>query len=158
MYFSTNPPPGAWYPNLNQSIKIRLQSSQNKCIRFCLKLGNRVSVEAKHFKEINWINLNDRFDQILLSNIFKFLKSFCPRYLNEIYFPADQEGVKTRFSYQKLKIPKRKTSMGLKSISYIGPALWNKLPSFLKYAQSLNNFKHMVKEYFFKKVKMKQSS
>ena len=30
-----------WYPNLNQNLKKRLQTLQNKCIRFCLRLPNR---------------------------------------------------------------------------------------------------------------------
>ena len=31
----------AWFPNLNQNFKKKLQTFQNKCIRFCLQLGNR---------------------------------------------------------------------------------------------------------------------
>ena len=34
----------AWYPNLNKNLKTRLQAAQNKCIRFCLKLGDRKSI------------------------------------------------------------------------------------------------------------------
>ena len=33
----------AWYPNLKKSLKTRLQAAQNKCIRFCLKLGDKTS-------------------------------------------------------------------------------------------------------------------
>ena len=33
----------AWYPNLNKNLKKCLQAAQNKCIRFCLKLGDRAS-------------------------------------------------------------------------------------------------------------------
>ena len=28
----------AWYPNLNKKLENRIQTSQNKCIRFCLQL------------------------------------------------------------------------------------------------------------------------
>ena len=31
-------PGSAWYPNLNTKLKNRIQTSQNKCIRFCLHL------------------------------------------------------------------------------------------------------------------------
>ena len=37
----------AWYPNLNKNLKTRLQAAQNKCIRFCLKLGGRKSIRVK---------------------------------------------------------------------------------------------------------------
>ena len=36
-YYACN----ACYPNLNKNLKTRLQAAQNKCIRFCLKLGDR---------------------------------------------------------------------------------------------------------------------
>ena len=31
----------AWYPNLQKGLRDKLQIAQNKCIRFCLFLGNR---------------------------------------------------------------------------------------------------------------------
>ena len=41
----------AWYPNLNKNLKTRLQAAQNKCIRFCLKLGDRTSIKVKEFEK-----------------------------------------------------------------------------------------------------------
>ena len=41
----------AWYPNLNKNLKTLLQAAQNKCIRFCLKLGDRKSVTLKNLKK-----------------------------------------------------------------------------------------------------------
>ena len=46
----------------------------------------------------------------------------------------------------------RKTNMGLNSISYLGPSLWNKLPENIKHSSSLITFKHKVKEYFLKNL------
>ena len=43
----------AWYPNLNKKLKKRLQAAQNKCIRFCLKLGDRKSIKTIEFEKIN---------------------------------------------------------------------------------------------------------
>ena len=51
-----------WYPNLNKSLKKKLQTTQNKCIRFCLLLGNREHVGFEEFEKINWLNINDRFE------------------------------------------------------------------------------------------------
>ena len=31
----------AWYPNLTKNIKNRIQTSQSKCIRFCLQLMSK---------------------------------------------------------------------------------------------------------------------
>ena len=45
----------AWYPNLTQSLSKKLQTTQNKCIRFCLQLGNRTHIGTTEFKQINWL-------------------------------------------------------------------------------------------------------
>ena len=148
----------AWYFNLNQNIKRRLQSAQNKCIRFCLKLGNRTSIKAKDFETINWLNVHDRYIQMIVSSVFSFFEKCGPEYMGEIYFPADHEGISTRFSFKKLKIPPRKTTMGLRSLSYMAPSSWNILPSSIKGSKSLNSFKHNLKLHFFSEMKKKGNS
>ena len=62
----------AWYPNLNKNLKTRLQTAQNKCIRFCLKLGDRKSITVKQFEKINWLPIYERFNQFILSCKYKF--------------------------------------------------------------------------------------
>ena len=36
----------AWYPNLSKKLKDKLQDTQNKCIRFCLKLQSREHIST----------------------------------------------------------------------------------------------------------------
>ena len=43
----------AWFPNLNQGFKKKLQTFQNKCIRFCLQLANRTHIGVYEFREMN---------------------------------------------------------------------------------------------------------
>ena len=114
----------AWYPNLNKNLKTRLQAAQNKCIRFCLKLGDRTSVTVKEFEKINWLPIQERVNRCTLSFVYKFQSNTGPEYLEEI-FP-------TRYSHQKLNLPHRKTNQGLRALSYIGSSLWNNLNNFLK--------------------------
>ena len=38
-----------WYPNLNKSLKKKLQTLQNKCIHFCLNLNNRDYIGLTEF-------------------------------------------------------------------------------------------------------------
>ena len=45
----------AWYPNLNKKYKKKVQVAQNKCIRFCLFLGNRAHLGVNEFWKINWL-------------------------------------------------------------------------------------------------------
>ena len=42
----------AWYPNLCKGLKDKLQIAQNKCICFCLFLGNRKGIRYKLSKKL----------------------------------------------------------------------------------------------------------
>ena len=44
--------------------------------------------------------------------------------MDEIFSHAECNGIPTRYSYQNLKLPHRKTNQGLRALSYIGPSLW----------------------------------
>ena len=43
----------AWYPNLSKKLKNRIQTLQNKCIRFCLQLDKMSHISQKEFETIN---------------------------------------------------------------------------------------------------------
>ena len=61
----------AWYPSLNKRLLKKIQISQNKCIRYCLKLDNRAHIGANEFKEINWLPTKERVSQCICVNVFK---------------------------------------------------------------------------------------
>ena len=71
----------AWYPNLTKKHKKRIQIMQNKCIRFCMNLGNRHHISANDFKEINWLPTKERFEQCVCVSTFKFWKEKSPAYM-----------------------------------------------------------------------------
>ena len=140
----------AWYPNLSKKLKKRLQAAQNKCIRFCLKLGDRTSIKTIEFEKINWLPIQERVNQCTLSSIYKFHSNIAPEYMDEVFFKAECNRIPTRYSYQKLKLPHRKTNQGLRALSYVGPFWWNKLDNSLKMSTSLNTFKHNLKNQYFR--------
>ena len=41
-------PCNTWYHNLNKNLKMSLKAAQTKCIRFCLKLGNKKLLQFKN--------------------------------------------------------------------------------------------------------------
>lgn len=45
-----------------------------------------------------------------------------------------------------------KTKLQIQSLSYVGPSTWNSFPSNLKFATSVNSFKHNIEKYSFKKL------
>ena len=104
----------------------------------------------REFEAINWLNVDNRIIQIILCSVFKFLKGTCPHFMSEIFSFADKININKRSSTLRLIQPKRKTIKGLNCISYKGPSYWNKIPKYLKLSNSLNTFKHKLKQYFLK--------
>ena len=74
-----------WYPNLNKKFKKKLQVLQNKCIRFCLQLSSRTHIGPNEFKLMNWLPVDNRFQQCVVSKVFKFFNNCCPSYMSDIF-------------------------------------------------------------------------
>ena len=138
----------AWYQNLNQKLLKKLQTSQNKCIRFCLQLSNRSHIGANEFENINWLPVRERFKQCICAIVYKYIHNISPIYMSELFSPFDQSA-QTRKSTFKIVLPYRKTKLGQKGLSYIGPSIWNSLDNDTKCKPSLNAFKHSVKNKYF---------
>ena len=68
----------AWYPNLNNRLKLKLQILQNKCIRFCQNLDSKAHIGLTDFEKVNWLPLNDRFEQCNSSMTFKYFNYLSP--------------------------------------------------------------------------------
>ena len=60
----------AWFPNLSNKLRLRLQVTQNKCLRFCLQLNKMSRICVNEFLELNWLNVHDRYLQFIVSYIF----------------------------------------------------------------------------------------
>ena len=140
----------AWYPNLNTNLKTKMQTAQNKCIRFCLQLDNRHHIGVNEFKKINWLPVGNRFQEIINVHVFKFFTNNSPEYMKDLFKTQEpRSNLETRRSYLKLSQPSVKTNSGKKCISYLGPYLWNKLETGLKQKESVNSFKHSLKKHLF---------
>ena len=62
----------AWFPNLSNKLRLRLQVTQNKCLRFCLQLNKMSRICVNEFLELNWLNVHDRYLQFIVSDVFNF--------------------------------------------------------------------------------------
>ena len=68
--------------------------------------------------------------------------------MNEAFRSAENIRISTRNSYLKLSHHFRKTSTGQNGLSYLGPAIWNRIPEILKKTKNVNTFKHKMKHYY----------
>ena len=108
-----------WYLNLNKNLKARLEAAQNKCIRICLKLGDKKSITAKEFDKINRLPNHESVNQCILSCIYKFHAEKHPIIWTKFFT------MQSAMEFLHKKLPHRKTNQGLRAILYIGPSLWN---------------------------------
>ena len=54
-----------WYPGLSKLLRNWLQVTQNKMIRFVLRLGPRSHIGSDEFKSSGWLPVSKRVDQII---------------------------------------------------------------------------------------------
>ena len=50
------------YPNLPQTMKNKIQITQNKCIQYCLELDKKTYISKNEFEILNWLPVKDRFN------------------------------------------------------------------------------------------------
>ena len=133
---------------ISKLLKNRLQVTQNKIIRFVLKMDPRSHVGANEFKSIGWLPVSRRVDQIILNDVFKIKSGQSAQYIAENFIKASSlHSYGTRFRESgNFSIPKVK-SFGKKSFVYNGCILWNDLPSHIKEKLSIYDFKMTVKKH-----------
>ena len=141
----------AWYPSLSKRLLKKIQISQNKCIRYCLKLDNRSHVGIAEFKKLNWLPTKERVHQCICVNIFKFFNDMPPEFTSEIFRPSYRRH-NTCASSLMLDVPFRKYCSGQKTLSYLGQRTWNTIPAQIKLCRKVNTFKHDIKKLFFDKI------
>ena len=103
---------------------------QNTCIHFCLQLDKMFIISDKEFKDLNWLPVITRFEQCVISMVFKFISGNCLYYLNENFEFVPKGNTSLRNNFLKLKQSKNWP----KSLSFIGPSFWNQIPESLKKA------------------------
>ena len=110
----------SWYPLINQKMRNKLQVTQNKCIRFCLKINSRQHIGAKEFKKVKWLPTKGRVEQLIVTKALNYWKGTSPLYVNELFVPS-RNTYNTR-SHLALETALKKSKLGQKSISFIGPS------------------------------------
>jgi hypothetical protein len=143
----------AWYPNLTNCLKSKLQIAQNKCIRYCLFLNNREGIRYKHLKEINWLPVKDRVNQFIAASVYKFINNLAPIYMADIFVKSSISRRATRyFNESNLVLPRRVNGYGKNCLSYLGPTVWNNIPGEIREVNTCNTFKHKIKRKYFSDI------
>ena len=99
-------------------LKNKIQTTQNKCVQFCLNLDKMAHISQNEFEKLNWLPIRDRNNQCILSTSLKFINDIGPDYLNEVFQWAAESNRTLRKDYCKLKHSFCKATAGQNSLFF----------------------------------------
>lgn len=126
----------------------KLEKLHERSLRIVLK--NYVSTYAELLEEADSVSLLTMRLRALLIEMFKYTKGINPACLGNL-FRLKHNNHNLRDN-EKFIQPLRKTSTyGLRSVSYVGPKIWNNLPSCFKRVNDMNliEFKRLIANWKF---------
>jgi hypothetical protein len=86
--------------------------------------------------------------RLLALEIYKTFHNLNPAFMKDYFLPKS-----TGYDLRRndvLFVPKIKTTnYGIKSISFLGPKIWNSLPNEIKSSKNANQFKILIKDWYF---------
>ena len=109
----------AWYPNLSMSLKNKLQTAENACIKFYLRMERRSHIGLNHFEKITWLAVKNRVNQCIAVTAYNFKHNLSLVYMSDIYTLNSSPVVKTRRSVDSFVEPIYMKEISRKSISYL---------------------------------------
>ena len=109
----------AWYPNLSMSLKNKLQTAENACIKFYLRMKRRSHIGLNHFEKITWLAVKNRVNQCIAVTAYNFKHNLSLVYMSDIYTLNSSPVVKTRRSVDSFVEPIYMKEISRKSISYL---------------------------------------
>jgi hypothetical protein len=147
-----------WYSGLSAKTTHRLQTAQNKIIRYVLGLNPRSHLGYEEFRKVGWLPVKYRVDQIKLNHMHKIVGGNCPDYMKEgMVMLRSMHNHNTRHSAMNFSLPNM-GSNGQNSFQYTGIKLWNSLPIGVQKEEERHVFKHKVKQYLFDTLRNVENS
>jgi hypothetical protein len=133
--------------NCGKTLSNKLQKLQNRAMRV-LTFSNFDADANSLLERLGWDDLNQQrqFQKALM--VFKSLNNLAPEYLCSKF--TNRNNVTPyilRDSVNKLAAPLPRTNYLKNSFSYSGAVLWNSLPSNIRQAESLIEFRQLLKHH-----------
>ena len=150
----------AWYSGLSQRYKNRLQTTQNKMIRFILGLPARAHIGYAEFSRVGMLPIQQRVAQLKLNHMFNIIHNEAPTYrMSNITWVHNQHQFNTRSSTTSLSLPRSKTKhFGQTTFSYTAINHWNQLPTDIQLIDTKHSYKKAVRKYLFQQVANNESN
>ena len=139
----------SWYSGLTKRYKTKLQTTQNKIVRFLLDAPPRSHIGFNEFSQVRMLPVDVRVNQLKLNHMYNIVHGTSPPYLtSSIQFGSARHN--TRSGPYSVLTPSVK-SFGLSSFYYTGAIIWNNLSSQIKSITCRFTFKRKVRQFLLDK-------
>ena len=131
----------------------RLQSIQNNAARLISRTRKTDHI-TPILKDLHWLPVKERIVYKICMTVFKCINNLAPIYLTdfiELYTPARNLRSSLDQTYLQKPLKKNYKFYGYRSLSYVGPNVWNQLPLSIREISSLPSFKARLKHHLFLK-------
>ena len=140
-----------YYRDLTKHIKNKLQTSQNKIVRFILGYKSQHHIGVNDFKKFKFLNVENRINYLTLNMMFNVYYDRAPRYLSQKFSKCENVHTCTRYSENSFNVPSVKTQGSLTFV-FNGTKLWNSLPVIIKSIVTKDRFKKKVRSLLLNKM------
>ena len=140
-----------YYRSLQKCIRNKVQTAQNKFVRFILGYDSRFHLTSSDFKKVKFLDIENRFTYLSLNMIHNVHSGRSPLYLCNFQSTQDVHQHNTRNSSLSYVIP-QVNKQGSTTFMYNAAKAWNSIPVSLRAIESKNSFKHKCKLYLFSKM------
>ena len=145
----------SWYSGLTKKYQNRLQTTQNKIVRFLMVVPPRTHIGYSEFEKVKMLPVNLRVIQLKLNHIHNIVHGQAPSYLKASFF-LNASRYNTRSGPLSLVIPSSK-SFGQSSFAYTGAIAWNNLRGNIQsiiFKSSFMFFKCKVKSFLSSQLRL----
>lgn len=143
-----------WFRALSMSVKNRLQTAQNKMIRYILGYHSRRHLFFEDFKSLGYLDVESRVDFLSLNTMYNISQNTAPLYMCE-HVPKFSASHCTRRSQNSFIVSDAKSHSKV-SFKCNGVKLWNSLPNSIRNSDSKDKFKKCCKKYLMSKMLKKE--
>mgnify|MGYP007048714126 CR=1 FL=1 len=133
-----------WFRSSKKTVKLRLQTAQNKMMRYILGYHSMKHLYFEDFNHLRLLDVENRVDFLSLNTMYNISQQTAPLYLIE-HVPRLVPKHFTRRS-QFAFIVSNVKSHGCVTFKFNGVKLWNELPFDIKTCDTKDKFKKKCKQ------------
>jgi len=128
-----------------------LQRVQNAAAQLVLGLSPRDHVSSA-LQTLHWLPIHYRIQFKIAQLMHNALAGQCPEYIKDIVAPvASNPGRQQLWSAARsdVIVPRCRTKFGSRAFSIAGPEVWNRLPQSVRSADTVRQFRRLLKTHYF---------